>query len=51
MWVYHDKTAPDRILSALRVYPHVRLIDMSGSGMANQMSWKFLIASDEKVER
>ena len=51
MWVYHDETAPDRVLSSLRALPHVRLVDMSGSGIVNQMSWKFLIASDATVER
>jgi hypothetical protein len=51
MWIYHDATAPDRVLTAMRALPHVRTVDMSSSGIANQMSWKFLIASDATVER
>jgi len=51
MWIYHDATAPDRVLTAMRALPHVRTVDMSRSGIANQMSWKFLIASDATVER
>eukprot|EP00038_Savillea_parva_P029209 m.69519 g.69519 ORF g.69519 m.69519 type:complete len:908 (-) comp8589_c0_seq1:73-2796(-) len=51
MWVYHDATAPRRILDTLKEYNHVRLIDMSKDAIRNKMSWKFLAASDKRVDR
>jgi hypothetical protein len=51
MWVYHDQTAPQWVLDTIGKLPHVRLVEMSHDTIVNQMSWKFLIASDERVDR
>ena len=50
MRVYYDSSVPIGIISHLRTLD-VELIDMTGQGIANRMSWRFLVASDPQVKR
>lgn len=51
MWVYHDESVPDHVLSDLRRHACVRLINMQGHALKSRMSWRFLVASEPTVAR
>lgn len=51
MWLYHDNSVSAPLLARLGGYPHVKLLDMTGSKLRNQMTWRFLVASREGVSR
>jgi hypothetical protein len=50
MRVYHDNSVPAPLLQELTKLG-VELRDMTASGLTNQMTWRFSVASDPTVER
>jgi hypothetical protein len=50
MRVYHDTSVPAPLLQELKKLG-VELRDMTSSGLTNQMTWRFTVASDATVER
>lgn len=52
MWIYHDESVPDAVLSDLRTRSWVKLINMQNHPIIkNQMVWRFLVSSSSMAER
>ena len=49
--IYHDTTVPTNIIDKLTKYKYVKMINMFNSSIVNKMSWCFLVASEQNVER
>lgn len=49
MRVYHDNSVPEAVLWDLRGHS-VQLVNMSASGLQNQMTWRFLPAGEAGVD-
>jgi len=49
--MYYDKTVPSKTIDKLKSYRYVTMINMTNNSITNEMSWRFLVASDPNIER